>query len=134
MLKFSLITGGASGLGLELAKLFAKNGNNLFLVSSNPENLDKAQKELQENYKIKVETLALDLSNPDNFSKVKDYSDKHEMFISNLVNCAGFGDRTDFIDMDIDKQLRMVELNCNAPMYLMHAYLKDMVNAREGLF
>lgn len=132
MVKFSLITGGASGLGLELAKLFAKNGNNLFLVSSNPENLDNAKKKLIEEYKIKVETIALDLSNPDNFSKVKDYSDKHEMFISNLVNCAGFGDRTDFIDMDIDKQLKMVELNCNAPMYLMHAYLKDMIEAKEG--
>ena len=132
MEKFTLITGGASGLGLELAKLFAKNGNNLFLVSSNPKNLDKAKKELVDEYKIKVETLALDLSNPDNFKKVKEYSDKHEMFVSNLVNCAGFGDRTDFVDMDISKQLKMVELNCNAPMYLMHAYLKDMVNAKEG--
>ena len=132
MKKFTLITGGASGLGLELAKLFAKDGNNLFLVSSNPKNLEKAEKELSKDYKVEVVTLALDLSNPDNFHKVKDYSDKHKMFVSNLVNCAGFGDRTDFVDMDIEKQLKMVELNCNAPMYLMHAYLKDMVNAKEG--
>ena len=132
MKKFTLITGGASGLGFELAKLFAKDGNNLFLVSSNQSNLDKAKKELLEAYKIEVETLALDLSNPDNFNKVKEYTDKHEMFVSNLVNCAGFGDRTDFIDMDISKQLKMVELNCNAPMYLMHEYLKDMVKAKEG--
>jgi len=132
MEKFTLITGGASGLGFELAKLFAKDGNNLFLVSSNQENLDKAEKELLKDYEIKVKTLALDLSNPDNFPKVKMYSDEQNMFIPNLVNCAGFGDRTDFVDMDISKQLKMVELNCNAPMYLMHTYLKDMINAKEG--
>ena len=132
MKKFTLITGGASGLGLELAKLFAKDGNNIFLVSSNQNNLDKAKIELLEEYKIEIETLALDLSNPDNFNRVKEYTDKHEIFVSNLVNCAGFGDRTDFIDMDISKQIKMVELNCNAPMYLMHAYLKDMLNAKEG--
>ena len=132
MTKYTLITGGASGLGLELAKLFARDGNNLFLVSSNPNNLANAEEELSKQYNVEVKTLALDLSNPYNFKKVKEYSDKHNMFICNLVNCAGFGDRTDFIDMDISKQLKMVELNCNAPMYLMHAYLKDMVKAKEG--
>lgn len=132
MEKFTLITGGASGLGFELAKLFAKDGNNLFLVSSNPNNLEIAKNSFIKEFNIEVETLALDLSNPDNFNKVKEYSDSHNMFISNLVNCAGFGDRTDFVEMDINKQIKMVELNCNAPMYLMHAYLKDMLSANEG--
>ena len=132
MEKFTLITGGASGLGLELAKLFAKDGNNLFLVSSNPNNLETAKNSLFKEFNIEVKILALDLSNPDNFNKVKEFSDSHNMFISNLVNCAGFGDRTDFVDMDINKQIKMVELNCNAPMYLMHTYLKDMLKANEG--
>ena len=132
MKKYTLITGGASGLGLELANLFAKDKNNLFLVSSNLANLNKAKEELEKKYEIEVEILALDLSNQDNFKLVKEYTSNHNMFISNLVNCAGFGDRTDFTQMDIDKQIKMVELNCNAPMYLMHAYLNDMIEAKEG--
>lgn len=132
MKRFTLITGGASGLGLELAKLFAKDGNNLFLVSSNSKNLNKAKEELTKEFKVEVLTLALDLSNPSNFNKVKEFTNKNKMFANNLVNCAGFGDRTDFIEMDIDKQIKMVELNCNAPMYLMHEYLKDMVKEKEG--
>ena len=132
MEKYTLITGGASGLGLELAKLFAIEKNNLFLVSSNPENLNKAKSELQKEFNVDVKVLALDLSNPSNFNKVKEFSNAHNMFINNLVNCASFGDRTDFVEMDIDKQIKMVELNCNAPMYLMHAYLKEMINAKEG--
>ena len=132
MAKYTLITGASSGLGLELSKLFGKDGNNLLLISSNHANLDKAKEEVLKEVKVDIKTLALDLTNPENFKKVKEFTDKNEMFISNLVNCAGFGDRTDFKDMDIDKQLKMVELNCNAPMYLMHAYINDMIKANEG--
>ena len=132
MEKYALITGASSGLGFELAKLFGKDGNNLLLVSSNQSNLDKAKEELLKEVKVDIKSLAIDLSNPNNFSKVKEYTDSNNMFINNLVNCAGFGDRTDFRDMDINKQLQMVELNCNAPMYLMHEYVNGMIEAKEG--
>ena len=132
MKKYTLITGASSGLGLELAKLFGEDDNNLLLVSSSQSNLDNAKAELEKEVHVDIKTLAIDLSDPTNFKKVKEFTDKNEMSILNLVNCAGFGDRTDFKDMDIEKQIKMVELNCNAPMYLMHAYLADMINAKEG--
>ena len=132
MNKYTLITGASSGLGFELAKLFAKDNNNLLLISSNQVNLDNAKADLLKEFDVEIKTLAVDLSNPDNFKLVKSFTDSNEMFINNLVNCAGFGDRTDFVDMDIDKQLKMVELNCNAPMYLMHEYVKGMIEAKEG--
>ena len=132
MNKYTLITGASGGLGLELAKLFGKDGNNLLLISSNKGNLNKVKEELLKEVNVDIKTLAIDLSNPNNFKKVKEYTDSNNMFINNLVNCAGFGDRTDFKDMDIDKQLAMVELNCNAPLYLMHTYVKGMIEAKEG--
>ena len=130
--KYTLITGGASGLGLELSKRFAKEGNNLLLVSSNLTNLEAAKEGIEKEYKVDVQILQLDLSNNTNFKKVKEYTDAHHMFINNLVNCAGFGDRTDFKDMDPDKQINMIELNCNAPLYLMNIYIKDMIKNDEG--
>ena len=132
MKKYTLITGASSGLGLELAKLFGEDSNNLLLVSSSQSNLDNAKAQLEKEVHVDIKTLAIDLSDPSNFKKVKEFTYNNDMSILNLVNCAGFGDRTDFIDMDIDKQIKMVELNCNAPMYLMNAYLKDMVKAKEG--
>ena len=131
---YALITGGASGLGIDLAKLFAKDNINLFLVSSNKENLHQAKQELERAYKITVHVLALDLSNPDNFPKVKQYSVKNKLFVKYLVNCAGFGEHCDFKDMDINKQLKMVELNCNCPMYLMSDYVNEMLNSREDCY
>ena len=132
MKKYTLITGGASGLGLDLSRLFATDHNDLFLVSSNIKNLNNAKQELEIAYGIDVKVLALDLTNPNNFKKVKEYSDENDMFINNLVNCAGFGDCTDFKDMDADLQMKMIKLNCNCPLYLMNVYVKDMLKNNEG--
>ena len=132
MNKYTLITGGASGLGLDLSRLFAKDGHNLFLVSSNINNLNNAKKELESTYGVDVKTLQLDLSNPDNFKKIKEYTDSNDMFINYLVNSAGFGDCKDFKDMDPDLQVKMIELNCNCPLYLMNVYVKDMLKNNEG--
>ena len=132
MNKYTLITGGASGLGLDLSRLFAKDHNNLFLVSSNINNLNNAKQELESAYGVDVKVLALDLTNPDNFKKVKEFSDDNNMFVNTLVNCAGFGDCKDFKDMDPDLQVKMIELNCNCPLYLMNVYIKDMLKNNEG--
>ena len=132
MNKYTLITGASSGLGFELAKLFSEEKNNLLLISSNKENLEHAKEHLEKEIDVDIKVLAVDLSNPDNFKEVKEFTDSNDMFINNLVNCAGFGNRTDFVEMDIDKQIKMVELNCNAPMYLMHSYLPAMIEAKKG--
>ncbi len=132
MEKYTLITGASSGLGFELAKLFGLDKNNLLLISSSKENLEHAKEQLEKEIDVDIKVLAVDLSNPDNFKQVKKFTDSNDMFINNLVNCAGFGDRTDFVEMDVDKQIKMVELNCNAPMYLMHSYLPAMIEAKRG--
>lgn len=132
MKKYTLITGGASGLGLELSKKFAADKNDLFLISSNKDKLNAAKEMLEKEYGVEVIVLALDLSDNRNFDKVKEYVEKNNIKVNNLVNCAGIGDCTDFKDMDIDKQIRTVELNCNCPMYLMRLFINDMINDNEG--
>jgi short-subunit dehydrogenase len=41
--KYALITGGSTGIGFELAKLFAKDQYNLILVARDQQELDKQQ-------------------------------------------------------------------------------------------
>ena len=132
MKKYTLITGGASGLGLELSKRFAKDKNDLVLISSNINNLNSAKEMLEKEYGIEVKVLALDLSDNKNFPLVKEFVEKNDIRVNNLVNCAGFGDCHDFKDMDIDRQIRMVELNCNCPMYLTRLFINDMIEQKEG--
>ncbi len=126
---FVLITGGASGLGYELAKLFAADGYSLILVARNEENLLKAKLELSEKYQITVETIIADLINlsaiPDIFSQIKERGIKVDI----LVNNAGFGLLGDFLELDLKKQLEIIDLDIGALVYLTHLFLEQ---AKEG--
>ena len=132
MEKYTLITGATSGLGKELSYIYASNKNNLFLVSRNEKELSSLQNEIINKYSVEVKILAIDLSVVEDYSKITDFIKANNMFINNLVNNAGFGDRCDFIDMDIEKQIQMTNVNCNAPLYLIHETLKDMLKNNEG--
>ncbi len=132
-MKTTLITGSANGLGKEFAKLYAKDNNNLLLVDIDENELKKVQNELKKEFSnIEVDILVADLSSKDDLRKVFEYSQSKEYFVNNLVNCAGFGDRTDFKDMDVEKQLKMTDVDCNALLYFTRIYLDDMLKNDEG--
>lgn len=130
-MKITLITGAASGLGLEFAKLYAKDNNNLLLVDINEEKLNNVKKELS-NYNVIVDSIVADLTKKEELVKVYNYTKEKDYFVSNLVNSAGFGDRTDFIDMDIDKQMAMTDVDCNALLYFSRVFLENMLKHDEG--
>jgi short-subunit dehydrogenase len=132
-MKITLITGGSSGLGFELARCYAKDGNNILLVSKNEERLNKAKTKLEEEFKnILVDIYPLDLTKIDDFPKLFEYTKSKDYFVNNLSNCAGFGDQCDFKDMDITKQIQMTNVNCNALLYFTRVYLDDMLKNNEG--
>lgn len=131
-MKITLITGAASGLGHEFAKLYAKDNNNLLLVDVNEANLTKVKESLKKEYNIFVDTMIADLSNKDELKKVYNYTIEKEYFVNNLVNNAGFGDRTDFKEMNIDKQLAMTDVDCNAVLYFTKVFLDNMLKHDEG--
>lgn len=131
-MRITLITGAGSGLGFEFSKLYAKDNNNLLLVDINEENLNKAKSFLKEHYNILVDTIVADLTKKDELYKVYEYTKEKNYFVNNLVNNAGFGDRTDFIEMDIDKQLSMTDVDCNALLYFSNVFLHNMLKFNEG--
>ena len=131
-MKVTLITGATGGLGKEFCKLYAKDNNNLFLVATNEEKLNNLKAEIEKDYSVQIDCLAADLSNVDECKKVFDYAQEKGYFVNNLVNNAGFGDRTDFKDMDIDLQIKMVNVNCSALMYFTRVFLTDMLANNEG--
>ena len=132
-MKVTLITGAASGLGLEFAKLYAKDNNNLLLIDINKEGLNKAKEEINDLYpNVIVDLMIADLSDVEELKKVYNYTTEKEYFVNNLVNSAGFGDRCDFKDMNIDKQITMTNVDCNALLYFTRVYLDEMLKHDEG--
>ncbi len=134
MINICLITGASSGLGKAFAKLYAKEGCNLLLVGTNQERLEETRKEaLEINEGLVVDYLVCDLSQKEELKRLYNYTIINDYFVNKLINNAGFGDRCDFKNMDIDFELKMTEVNCNAPLYLSRVFLDNMLKNNEGL-
>ena len=121
-----LITGASSGIGLEMAKILSKKGNELILVARDREKLQSIQEQLGKNVKI----IVADLSKED---KIKDLyilckNDKIDV----LINNAGFGDCGYFTETDLNKELSMIDVNIKAVHILTKLFLKDMVSRDSG--
>lgn len=132
-MKITLITGAANGLGKSFAKLYAKDNNNLLLVDIDEENLNETIKELSNDFpNIIIDKIIADLNEVKELEKVYNYTKEKDYFVNNLVNSAGFGDRCDFKEMDIYKQMAMTNIDCNALLYFTRVFLDNMLKNDEG--
>ncbi|MBQ8293077.1 MAG: SDR family NAD(P)-dependent oxidoreductase [Bacilli bacterium] len=131
-MRVTLITGAASGLGYEFAEIYASKNNNLLLVDIDEKKLNEVVNTLKLKYEIIIESIVTDLGNKDELKKIYQYTKDHGYFVDNLVNSAGFGDRCDFLDMDIDKQMAMTDVDCNALLYFTKVFADEMAKQNEG--
>ena len=131
MKNYTLITGGTQGIGLELARLFAKDGYNLVLVARDETGLQTAAGELSA-MGVDVITISKDLFNVDNaFSLYEDIQSKG-LDIEILVNDAGQGVYGEFKDTDLYRELDIIQLNVSSLVVLTKLFLKDMITRGSG--
>ena len=123
----ALITGASSGIGRDIAKVLAKEGYNLVLVARDENKLKQVQEELKF-YKIKVDTITMDLSKEENCKQLHREVDNIDI----LVNNAGFGDCGNFTKTSLDKEIAMIQTNVIAYHILTKLYLVDMKIRGEG--
>lgn len=132
-MKITLITGATGGLGKALAKLYAQDGNHLLLSGTNEEKLLVMKADFEKNFpSVTVDTFCADLSNPAECAALFRYAQEKEYFVNHLVNNAGFADATDFQDMDVNRQLSMLQVDCAALLYFSRVFLTDMLKNGEG--
>lgn len=130
--QFALITGATSGIGYELAKLFAKDKYNLVIVARTQADLDKTAQELQQNFNIEVITIAKDLFKREAAFEIYEEIQSRGITINVLVNDAGQGQYGEFTETDINRELDIIQLNISSLVVLTKLYLKDMVARNEG--
>jgi short-subunit dehydrogenase len=132
MKEYILITGGSSGIGLELAIQLAAKNFNLILVARSEDKLISIQKELKSKYKVEVEYLLYDLSEPhsaqDLYQQVKD----QKYVVSGLINNAGFGEYGFFMQMSLKRDEEMIAVNISSLVGLTKLFGADMVLAGKG--
>lgn len=129
-LVFTLITGGSSGIGLELARLAAVDGRSLILVASNENGLHAAAEELKRT--VTVHMIAEDLSQPAAAKRVFDHVRALGAEVDCLINNAGFGDYGAFSTADPARLERLIGVNISALTGLTRLFLPGMLERKRG--
>jgi short-subunit dehydrogenase len=127
----ALITGATEGIGLEMARLFARNGHSLVLVARNEERLRTIAGELSTD-KVQVIVYAKDLSVPDNAKYIYGDLKSRNIAIDYLVNNAGFGINGLYTDVDWEREQEMFNLNMITLAYFTKMFARDMRSRKFG--
>jgi hypothetical protein len=128
----ALITGASSGIGYELARIFAREKYNLVLVARNEKKLQEIAAELTKTYGVPVTVLAKDVSILASATEIYDALKQKNIAVDVLVNNAGFGDFGFFTETKWEKELEMINLNMTALTALTKLFVGDMVKRKSG--
>jgi uncharacterized protein len=131
-----LVTGASSGIGLELAKIFAAEGHDLILASSKAGRLKRAAEQVRtagSGHGAAVGTVAVDLAKPSGPQKLYETVRERRRPLDILVNNAGVGVWGDFArETDLKNELAMMQLNNVSVVILTKLFVRDMVSRGEG--
>jgi short-subunit dehydrogenase len=127
-----LITGASSGIGFELAKIAARDGQNLILVARSSPSIKKLATDLVEDFGVQVAHYACDLSDILQLEKLVTQIRKDGHSVNTVINNAGVGLYGIFSDNDWDTVQSMISLNVMSLTYLSRAFLPDMKITGHG--
>jgi short-subunit dehydrogenase len=131
-MKATLITGASGGIGEAFARRLAKEKHNLMLVARSDDKLRALGDELQAAHKITAHYIALDLTDFEADKQLFEETEKNGIQVDCLINNAGFGSMGDFLKLDRERELRMIDLNISCLVALTHRYLHGMRERRRG--
>lgn len=132
MENFVLITGASTGIGKELAKIFAKNQYNLLLIARSKDKLENIKKELESQYNIKTEIFPIDLSQQNAAKEIYQYINKKNFSIQILINNAGFATNGFFFNNPLEEEINEIQVNIISLMELTYLIGNEMLkNAKN---
>ena len=128
----ALITGASSGIGLHLAREFARHKHPLVLVAPVETELSALARELTNEFSVPVQTIAKDLEQASSAQEIFDELSAASVRIDILVNDAGHGQKGKFWEIPIERDLSILQLNVEAPLRLTKLFLQPMIARGRG--
>lgn len=122
----ALITGASSGLGREMAKLLASRGYELVLCARREDRLRELAAELP----TVCHVLVADVSDEEECRLL--YRAVRGDDLEIVINNAGFGLFGEFLETDLDEELRMIDTNIRAVHILTKLAVQDFEKRGHG--
>jgi len=133
-LKFqtALITGASGGIGLELARCFARDGHALILTARSKEKLERNAEGLHKLGAPFVTVFPLDLAAPGASKHLFENCHRAGLQVDFLVNNAGFGSHGFYPSLKEKDESEMLQLNITALTELTRLFLAPMLERKQG--
>ncbi len=129
--QYALVTGATSGIGYELAKLFANDGYHLLLVARTDDRLQEVTNEFKQ-LGVEVTPLAYDLFEASAADAIYHEVKRMGINVHVLVNNAGQGEHGRFHEVEVERHHQLIQLNITSLVTLTHHFLSDMLRRNEG--
>lgn len=124
--RWAIVTGASSGIGREISLELDRRGYCLLLVARREDRLRALQKELRQ----PSDALVLDIRSVEACQRLHAYSQDRNVEI--LVNNAGFGSISAFLDDELERDIAMIQTNIIALHTLCKLYLRDFCAKDRG--
>lgn len=133
MNKVALITGAASGIGLEISKLMFRDNYSLILIDKDASGLTQVQSSFHHHTNNnKVRILVKDLCKPNTAEEIYNELYEQGVVIDVLVNNAGFGILGKFEETDWQQESQMINLHVHTVTHLCKLFLPGMISRKKG--
>jgi NAD(P)-dependent dehydrogenase (short-subunit alcohol dehydrogenase family) len=129
--RVSVVTGGATGLGLQMATALAEAGSNIVVCSRKAENCEQAAAGL-EKLGVKALGLAADVTEPAQVEAVKDATLKKFGRVDVLINNAGKAWVAPAEELPLERWEQIMDLNVAAPFLCSQVFGREMIKAKRG--
>ncbi|MBX3188108.1 MAG: SDR family oxidoreductase [Labilithrix sp.] len=122
----ALITGASAGLGKELASLFARDKHDVILVARSESKLRALAGDLKESDGVEAHVVVADLGRRGAAASVEEQVKRLGLEVDFLVNNAGFGSNGAFLDLDLAREVEMIDVNITSLVELTHRFTPAM--------
>jgi short-subunit dehydrogenase len=128
--QFAVITGGSTGIGLELARCCVREGFDVLIAADDESEVERAATELRVEGGGHVETVQADLSTIEGVDKL--YNAVKGRPVDVLMANAGRGLGRAFLDQDFDRARKVIDTNITGTVHLIHKVGNDMRQRNSG--
>jgi short-subunit dehydrogenase len=128
----ALVTGASSGLGEEFARELARRHANLILTARSRDKLERLAADLSRVNGVKVDVIVQDLAEPDGALALAREIRARGLEVDHVINNAGFGTAGRFETMDVEREARMIRVNCESVVVLSRSLLRGMLDRKRG--
>ena len=127
---WAVIAGGSQGIGEAYARILGSQGINLVLLARGKPLLEKLAKELEDELKISVISISVDLADENAINKVREKTDDLE--VNMLIYNAASEVLGPFFNSELKEHLTMLDVNCRSVLIFTEHFGRLMKERKKG--